>query len=55
MQRSIKAAPTLIYSETDGKPMAETDTHRKFMMAFLQTLTTDPDREPTTSVYSLAF
>ena len=38
MQRSIKAAPTLIYPETDGKPMAETDTHRKFMMAFIQML-----------------
>ena len=28
MQRKIQAAPTLVYPESDGKPMAETDVHR---------------------------
>ena len=35
MQKQIKAAPTIIYPESDGKPMAETDRHRKLMMDFI--------------------
>ena len=32
MQKKIQSAPTIIYPESDGKPMAETDVHRKLMM-----------------------
>ena len=35
MQKQIKAAPTIIYPESDGKPMAETDRHRNLMMDFI--------------------
>ena len=35
MQRKIQAAPTIVYPESDGKPMAETDVHRKLMMDFI--------------------
>ncbi len=35
MQRKIQAAPTIFYPESDGKPMAETDVHRKLMMDFI--------------------
>lgn len=35
MQKQIKAAPTIVYPESDGKPMAETDRHRKLMMDFI--------------------
>ena len=28
MPEKIKAAPTVIYPESDGKPMAETEYHR---------------------------
>ena len=28
MQGKIRAVPTLVYPESDGKPMAETDAHR---------------------------
>ena len=35
MQKQIKAAPTIIYPESDGKPMAETDQHRNLMMDFI--------------------
>ena len=32
MQKKIQSAPTIVYPESDGKPMAETDVHRKLMM-----------------------
>ena len=35
MQKQINAAPTVVYPESDGKPMAETDRHRKLMMDFI--------------------
>ncbi len=35
MQEQIHAAPTIIYPESDGQPMAETDTHRDLMMDFI--------------------
>ena len=35
MQKQIKAAPTIIYPESDGKPMAETDRHRNLMADFI--------------------
>ena len=38
MQRNVHSAPTLVYPSSDGKPMAETDKHRKLMMEFIQTL-----------------
>ncbi len=45
MPRSIKAVPTLVYPdptilypESDGKPMAETDKHRSLMMDCIQKL-----------------
>ncbi len=38
MQRKIQAAPTIVYPESDGKPMAETDTHRDLMVDFIQIL-----------------
>ena len=34
MQKKIHAAPTIVYPESDGKPMAETDTHRDLMVDF---------------------
>lgn len=36
MQRKLTSAPTLVYPSSDGKPMAETDLHRKLLMALLQ-------------------
>ena len=38
MQREIHSAPTLTYPSSDGKPMAETDRHRKLMVDFIQML-----------------
>ncbi len=38
MDRGIKAAPTLVYPESDGKPMAETDKHRNLMIDCIQML-----------------
>ena len=38
MQREIHSAPTLVYPSSDGKPMAETDKHRKLMVDFIQML-----------------
>ncbi len=38
MQRKIQAAPTIVYPESDGKPMAETDIHRDVMVDFIQIL-----------------
>ena len=38
MQRKIHSAPTLVYPSSDGKPMAETDKHRKLMVDFIQML-----------------
>ncbi len=35
MQKTIQSAPTIVYPESDGKPMAETDVHRKLMMDFI--------------------
>ena len=32
MQKNIAAAPTLVYPESDGEPMAETEKHRKIMV-----------------------
>lgn len=36
MQRKLTFAPALVYPSSDGKPMAETDLHRKLLMALLQ-------------------
>ncbi len=38
MQKKIQSAPTIVYPESDGKPMAETDTHRDLMIDFIQML-----------------
>lgn len=38
MQEKINAAPTVIYPESDGKPMAETEYHRDLMIDFIQML-----------------
>lgn len=38
MQQKIHSAPTLVYSSSNGKPMAETDKHRKLMVDFIQML-----------------
>lgn len=38
MLQQIGSAPTLILPESDGKPMAETDKHRRVMMSLIQTL-----------------
>ena len=38
MQQEIHSAPTLIYPSSDGKPMAETDKHRKLIVDFIQML-----------------
>ena len=35
MPKNIKAAPTVVYPESDGKPMAETDKHRRLIMNFI--------------------
>ncbi len=35
MQKKIHAVPTIVYPESDGEPMAETDKHRKLMMDFI--------------------
>ena len=35
MQKKIRSAPTLVYPESDGKHIAETDTHRNLMMDFI--------------------
>ena len=36
MQQKIISAPTPFYASSDGKPMAETDWHRKLLMALIQ-------------------
>lgn len=38
MRKEIQSAPTIFYPESDGKPMAETDKHRKLMMDFILVL-----------------
>ena len=38
MRKKIKAAPTVIYPESDGKPMAETEYYRDIMIDFIQML-----------------
>lgn len=38
MQDKIKAAPTVVYPESDGKPTAETEYHRDIMIDFIQML-----------------
>ena len=38
MPQQIRSAPTLTLPESDGKPMAETDKHRRVMMSLIQTL-----------------
>ena len=38
MQQKIHSAPTLVYPSSDGKPMAETDKHRKLMVNFIHML-----------------
>ena len=35
MQKKIQSAPTIVYPESDGKPIAETDTHRDLMIDFI--------------------
>ena len=36
MQQKIISAPTPFYPSSDGKPMAETDWHRKLLVALIQ-------------------
>ena len=38
MEKKIKAAPTVVYPESDSKPMAETEYHRDIMIDFIQML-----------------
>jgi Uma2 family endonuclease len=38
MQKNIAAAPTLVYPESDGEPMAETEKHRKVMVDLIDIL-----------------
>ncbi len=38
MQKKIQSAPTIVYPESDGKPMAETDRHRDQMIDYIQML-----------------
>lgn len=38
MQEKVRAAPTVVYPESDGKPMAETEYHRDIMIDFIQVL-----------------
>ena len=38
MNLKIQSAPTIVYPESDGKPMAETDKHRNLMVDFIQML-----------------
>ena len=38
MQDKIKAAPTVVYPESDGKPFAETEYYRDIMIDFIQML-----------------
>ena len=38
MQEKVRAAPTVVYPESDGKPMAETEYHRDIMIDFIQML-----------------
>ena len=38
MRKKIQSAPTIFYPESDGTPMAETDTHRDLMTDFIQML-----------------
>ena len=38
MHPKLEAAPTIVYPESDGKPMAETDVHRDLMVDFIQML-----------------
>ncbi len=35
MQKKIQSAPTIVYPESDGMPMAETDVHRDLMIDFI--------------------
>jgi Uma2 family endonuclease len=35
MQKQIQGAPTIVYPESDGEPMAETDRHRKLIIDFI--------------------
>ena len=46
MQKKIKSAPTFLYPESDGKPMAETDTHRDLITDCIQTLKQHYREEP---------
>lgn len=38
MQKKMQAAPTIVYPESDGEPMAETDAHRDLMTDSIETL-----------------
>ncbi len=38
MQKKLQAAPTIVYPESDGEPMAETDVHRDLMTDWIQML-----------------
>lgn len=39
MQPKIHSAPAIVYPESDGKPMAETDLHRNLMFDIIKMLT----------------
>ncbi len=38
MPQKMGSAQTIVYQESDGKPMAETDAHRDLMVDFIQML-----------------
>ena len=38
MPQKMGSAPTIVYPESDGKPMAETDVHRDLMVDFIRML-----------------
>ena len=38
MEKRIGAAPTVVYPESDGEPMAETEKHRKAMVDIIDTI-----------------
>ena len=38
MQKKMQVAPTIVYPESDGEPMAETDVHRDLMTDSIETL-----------------
>ena len=38
MDRKIRTAPTLVYPESDGEPMAETGRHVRLLLDMIETI-----------------